>query len=212
VRPADLVWLSAGGEPPVTIIEIPSPPPPETVPTTAPAVTPATSSTITQQPPPPSEAVESPGGLGSIIDLAIWLALLVVLIALGLGLWRQRRSGREQVGAETTVDPHEALSAVSSRGFEAIAYRTGGVLSGSAVRAESLSTHPTLEEAIAAARSARLAFQPEEANLDAWWVVWNLGTQRAAWIAEWATPGESVIDLRSGRREPYLAGDQQPRR
>ncbi len=104
----------------------------------------------------------------------------------------------------------EVLAAVSqppaapisiSKGFEAIEYRTGGALRGSEVRSRSVAKFSELEPAIDAARQARAAFDPGDAKVDVWWVVWDLDTQRAAWIAEHDTPGERVIDLRYGRSD-----------
>ncbi|MGI8515278.1 MAG: hypothetical protein ACR2NT_09085, partial [Acidimicrobiia bacterium] len=95
----------------------------------------------------------------------------------------------------------------SRLGFEAIEYRIGGDSSSSGVSAESIAKYTTLEPAIEAARYARANFGDNASGSDAWWVVWDLDTKRAAWIAEHGTPGESVIDLRSGRKVPSRTGE-----
>jgi hypothetical protein len=144
---------------------------------------------------------------------AVWLGLVVVLIVYGLWIWFHRG----ELGQNSKPDAREdgslsvnSQAADAKPGFEAVEYRHGGPLRG--VRAASLSTNSTLEEAVEVAREARRRFQPHGSDADAWWVVWNRTSQRAAWIAEAGTPGESVIDLRTGQREPYLAGDDRPAR
>lgn len=61
-----------------------------------------------------------------------------------------------------------------------------------------------MSTAVVTARLARIRFDLNSAT-EAFWVVWNLHLKRAVWIAEAGTPGESVTDLRTGRRQPYPA-------
>ena len=195
------------GRPPVTIIEIPTPST-TTTPVTAPPTTgvPEPTSAISTTSVVTVPAQTEPG----LPTVYIWFGLAVIVIAAVL-LWLRRRLRGKEPPAPV-VRPIGAIPLIESKGFEAIEYRTGGVLAGTTVRAKSMSTFASLEDAIASAREARLAFQPDANDTEAWWVIWNLGTQRAAWIAEWGTPGESIVDLRTGQREPYLAGDLPHRR
>ncbi len=203
--------------PPVTIIEIPvaTTTTPDTA-TTAPATTsptttdtsPVTTSVAEQTPGPTTTETESSIETDSALGPDwIWrIAVAGALIALGgFSLYRDRPTRRDAVtvsklpAALAAASMPTAAPVSNSKGFQAIEYRTGGTLRGSEVRSQSVATCSELEPAIDAARQARAKFEPDHLPADAWWVVWDLDTQRAAWIAEYDTPGERVIDLRYGR-------------
>lgn len=216
-------WLSAGEfeAPPVTIIEIPvattTTSPATTAPaTTAPATTspattdtsPVTTSVAEQIPVPTTTEAETSAETDSASGSDwIWrIAVAGALIALAaLSLYRDRTTRRDAVivsklpAVLAAVSTAPAAPISNSKGFQAIEYRTGGALGGSEVRSHNVAKCDELEPAIEAARQARAKFDPGEAKVDVWWVVWDLDTQRAAWIAEFDTPGERVIDLRYGR-------------
>ena len=217
-------WVATGNleAPPVTIIEIPVPttttpaltttPPATTTPaTTSPSTTdtsPVTTSVAEQIPvptttePESSTETETAGGSDWIWRIAVAGALIALA---AFSLYRDRPARRDAVivsklpAVLAAVSTAPAAPISVSKGFQAIEYRTGGALGGSEVRSHSVAKFSELEPAIEAARQARAKFDPGEAKVDVWWVVWDLDTQRAAWIAEYDTPGERVIDLRYGR-------------
>ena len=194
---------SGDGQPPVTIIEIP-------VATTTTAATPTTvvapeSSVQTSSPgpartsPPNVEEVSSP----TRWSFRSWVALLLVVAGVVL-VAILRRLPRKLFDADAT--PAVALpetpetAPLASGAYEAVEYRSE--IGSSEVQPRTLGEFTTLEAAIDAARIARSWFILNSPT-EAFWVVWNVHSKRAAWIAESSTPGESVIDLRTGRRQPY---------
>ena len=195
---------SGDGQPPVTIIEIPvatatsvpgSTAPRPSTPSTSPA--PATSSPAIEDLVLPTETE----------PFSLWLAVAVLalggLVALAL---LRRRNGFPDASARPTVsETGPATAAVPPLAigpYQAVEYRSEP--GSSQVQQHTLGEFTTLEAAVDTARLARIRFDLNSAT-EAFWVVWNLHLKRAVWIAEAGTPGESVIDLRTGRRQPYPA-------
>ena len=197
---------SGDGQPPVTIIEIPiattttvtaraMDPPATSVPTTLP--TPATSA-------PQTEDQGSPNVLWPFrwwifgVVAAVWGLFVLALIHGRLNML----PGDRALSAMPVPRRPPAVSLSSLRSYEAVEYRMGSGTS--EIQPRTLGDFGTLEAAIETARLARssLVLDP---GTEAFWVVWNLHLKRAIWIAESGTPGENVIDLRTGRRQPYNA-------
>jgi hypothetical protein len=222
VAPSWLTIAASDGQPPVTIIEIPIPPTTVVESSTIPASSdrPASTTGVVEPAPPSGDLFDldiseadpvlnlggSPWpwpakvGLGLALGGLAFLSLVLVLRAFN-GTPRSR-DPRSNAADRSPIAA--AIAAASSR-FEAVEYQTGTAFTDSAVRARTIGEFSSLQEAIDAARLARSQYNPQAPDPDAWWVVWNLNSKRASWIAEWDTPGESIIDLRSGRREPYVA-------
>lgn len=223
-------WLAApsvasgDGQPPVTIIEIPTAtttatslvPPEISVATTspAPALIPSETSVLPTSPTPttsPAPATSLPRVEDQVsppVRSPIWLWLRGVILVLGgllvVALVRLNRNSLPGNGAPPATPepkPPPAVSPSSPGRYEAVEYRSESGTS--EVRPRALGEFGTLEEAIDIARLARAGFALDSGT-DRFWVVWNLDLKRAAWIAESGTPGERVIDLRTGRRQPYV--------
>lgn len=195
---------SGDGQPPVTIIEIPIAtttvtttsvdPPATSVPATTP--TPATSS-------PQTEDQGSPNVLWPFrwwifgVVLAVW-GLFVLALVYG----RLNMLPGDRALSAAALSRRTAVSPLVLRSYEAVEYR---IESGtSEIQPRTLGDFGTLEAAIDTARLARSRLLLSSGT-EAFWVVWNLHLKRAIWIAESGTPGENVIDLRTGRRQPYDA-------
>lgn len=220
-------WLSVGasdGNPPVTIIEIPIPL------TTEPEATTSTTKPDADQPGPTTTLVEqlpadtNEQGKTDVDPVLLvegrnwpWQAVAGVSLILGglailsLRFVRRAFSG-PSFGTPTpesilsdNVKPVESTASASGH-FEALEYCTDGDRDESEVYVRTLGEFSSPEEAIEAARSARSEYHPDPYP-DAWWVVWNTDIKHAWWYAELGTEGESVIDLRSGRRSPYSGKD-----
>ena len=207
---------SGVGQPPVTIIEIPSATtattttttvikPPTTV--TSGSVVPADTSVLRKYSPKPAigspliEDQVSPTGGWPFRWVAVVILAVTGPVLLGLVRFRRNRSsGDEAPSAIPVPRPPPAAPPLPVDHFEVVEYRSESGTS--EVEPRSLGEFGTLEAAIETARLARSGFVLDS-RTEAFWLVWNLHLKRAAWIAESGTPGESVIDLRTGRRLPY---------
>ena len=196
---------SGDGQPPVTIIEIPIAtttvttssvdPPATSVPATAP--TPSTSSPQTEDQGSPSVLWPFRWWIFGVV-LAVWVLFVMALVHGRLNMLPRDHA---LPGIPLPRRP-PAVSSLALRSYEAVEYR---IESGaSEIQPRALGDFGTLEAAIGAARLARSGFLLNSGT-EAFWVVWNLRLKRAIWIAESGTPGENVIDLRTGRRQPYDA-------
>ena len=225
---------SGDGQPPVTIIEIPVDttivtassvvPPETTVLTTSPP--PATSSPQIEDQ--TSSTVRWPLPWVAVVLLAVSGLLVLALVrprrdrlpgdgvpsaisrtppsSLVFALRHYKAvESRSESGTPSPIPvpgPTAAVPPLAFGNYEAVEYRSESGTS--AVQPRALGEFESLEEAIDTARLARSWFVLNS-RTEAFWVVWDRHLKRAAWIAESGTPEESVIDLRTGRRQPYIA-------
>ncbi|CAN5219024.1 hypothetical protein BH18ACT5_BH18ACT5_11850 [soil metagenome] len=207
---------SGDGQPPVTIIEIPVAT--TTVTTsfeilvatttvTTSSVVPPETSVLTTSPAPATSSPQIADQVSSTVrwPFRLWVAVVAVAVGGLLVLTLVRRNRLPGDSAPSTISvpsPPPAVSPSVLGHYEAVEYRSESGTS--EVEPRRLGEFGTLEAAIETARLARSWFVLNS-RTEAFWVVWNLQLKRAAWIAESGTPGESVIDLRTGRRQPYIA-------
>ena len=197
---------SGDGQPPVTIIEIPI----ATTTVTTGSVDPPATSVAATTPPPSSTSppeTEDQGSPTVLWPVRWWIfgVVSVVWALFVLALVRGRLymlPGDRAVSGIALPRRPPVVSSSALKSFEAVEYR---IESGSSeIQPRTLGDFGTLEAAIDSARLARSRLLLSSGR-EAFWVVWNVHLKRAIWIAESGTPGENVIDLRTGRRQPYDA-------